>query len=125
MTEQILRPQAFFDLSDPATAAFFEGCAYVWEALPPIKHHVARLTSGGKRIDGTVMDAHVLDRVAPGMRIYGEESFGPIVTIVRVSGMRERPAGRPWAGSGSQIHGTPRSISPATSPRSLIPAACP
>jgi len=43
----------------------------------------AKLVTGGK-VEGTVMDAHVLDRVAPGMRIYGEESFGPIVTIVRV-----------------------------------------
>ena len=56
MTEQKLRPQAFFDLSDPTTDAFFDGCAYVWEALPQIKRHVARLTAGGTRIDGTVMD---------------------------------------------------------------------
>ena len=34
MTNQQLRPQAFFDLSNPDTAAFFDGCDYVWEALP-------------------------------------------------------------------------------------------
>lgn len=56
MNDNDLRPEAFFDLSDPAAAAFFEGCAYVWEALGQIKRHVTRLTAGGTRIDGTVMD---------------------------------------------------------------------
>ncbi|MBP9501867.1 MAG: hypothetical protein KBF17_06900 [Candidatus Promineofilum sp.] len=56
MTDPYLRPDALFDLSDPATAAFFDGCEYVWEALPRIKRHVTRLTEGGRRIDGTVMD---------------------------------------------------------------------
>ena len=56
MSDHHLHPSDFFDLSDPTTAVFFEGCEYVWEALPPIKHHVARLTAGGRRIDGTVMD---------------------------------------------------------------------
>ena len=31
------------------------------------------------------MKATVVDRVTPKMRIYGEESFGPVVTIVRVN----------------------------------------
>jgi NDP-sugar pyrophosphorylase family protein len=51
-----LTPAALFDLSDPTTAAFFDSCDYVWEALAQIKRHVARLTAGGRRIDGTVMD---------------------------------------------------------------------
>ena len=55
MTENLLHPTALFDLSDPATAAFFDGCDYVWEAIPQIKRHVARLTAAGRRIDGTVM----------------------------------------------------------------------
>lgn len=33
---------------------------------------------------GTVMTATVLDRVTRDMRIYGEESFGPVVCVVRV-----------------------------------------
>jgi len=33
--------------------------------------------------NGTVMSATVLDRVVDGMRIYREESFGPIVCIIR------------------------------------------
>ena len=35
-------------------------------------------------VKGTVMSATVLDRVTREMRIYGEESFGPIVCVVRV-----------------------------------------
>ena len=35
------------------------------------------------------MQATVLDCVTPAMRIYEEESFGPVVSIVRVSGDEE------------------------------------
>jgi vanillin dehydrogenase len=45
----------------------------------------AQLAAGG-RCDGTMMQATVLDRVTPAMRIYGEESFGPVVTVVRADG---------------------------------------
>ena len=38
---------------------------------------------------GTILKAAVLDHVAPGMRIYHEESFGPVVTVVRVRGDEE------------------------------------
>ncbi len=48
----------------------------------------ARLAAGGS-IDGTLINAHVLDRVTPDMRIYEEESFGPVTTIVRVKGDAE------------------------------------
>jgi acyl-CoA reductase-like NAD-dependent aldehyde dehydrogenase len=41
----------------------------------------ARLVSGG-RADGTMMPATVLDGVTPDMRIYGEETFGPILSII-------------------------------------------
>jgi acyl-CoA reductase-like NAD-dependent aldehyde dehydrogenase len=48
----------------------------------------ARVAAGGK-VDGTLMSATVVDHVTSTMRIYGEESFGPIVTIVRVNGVDE------------------------------------
>lgn len=38
---------------------------------------------------GTILPATIVDRVTPAMRIYGEETFGPIVTVVRVSGVEE------------------------------------
>ena len=45
----------------------------------------AKLVSGGS-INGTLLNAHVLDHVTPEMRIYEEESFGPVTTIVRAKG---------------------------------------
>jgi acyl-CoA reductase-like NAD-dependent aldehyde dehydrogenase len=42
---------------------------------------------GGR--DGTVLGATVLDGVTPEMRLYTEESFGPVVVVVRVSGVDE------------------------------------
>jgi acyl-CoA reductase-like NAD-dependent aldehyde dehydrogenase len=48
----------------------------------------ARILSGG-RVRGTLIDATVLDHVTPAMRIYAEESFGPIAAIIRVRGVEE------------------------------------
>ncbi|WBY00746.1 aldehyde dehydrogenase [Ramlibacter tataouinensis] len=51
----------------------------------------ARLLCGGKA-DNTLMAATVLDHVTPQMRIYHEESFGPVKPIVRVRGVEEAVA---------------------------------
>lgn len=48
----------------------------------------AKILAGG-RADGTIMEATVLDHVTPAMRIYAEETFGPVVCIVRASGIDE------------------------------------
>jgi acyl-CoA reductase-like NAD-dependent aldehyde dehydrogenase len=48
----------------------------------------ARLLCGGER-EGTIMKATVLDHVTPVMRIYAEESFGPVVSITRVRGVED------------------------------------
>ncbi|MGB6242717.1 MAG: aldehyde dehydrogenase [Castellaniella sp.] len=45
----------------------------------------ARLLCGGKA-DNTLMSATLLDHVTPAMRIYAEETFGPVKAIVRVQG---------------------------------------
>ncbi|MFP6562690.1 aldehyde dehydrogenase [Paraburkholderia sp. B3] len=45
----------------------------------------ATLVCGGKA-DNTLMPATLLDHVTPGMRIYHDESFGPVKPIVRVRG---------------------------------------
>jgi acyl-CoA reductase-like NAD-dependent aldehyde dehydrogenase len=37
----------------------------------------------GGAADGVLMPAHVIDRVTPAMRLFREESFGPVVGIVR------------------------------------------
>ncbi|NKN02255.1 aldehyde dehydrogenase [Rhizobium leguminosarum] len=48
----------------------------------------AKLVAGGKR-SGTVVEATLLDHVTPEMRVYSEESFGPVKPIIRVSGEEE------------------------------------
>ena len=42
----------------------------------------AKLVAGGKA-DGAIMSASVLDHVTPEMKIYHEESFGPVTCVVR------------------------------------------
>ncbi|MDE2607231.1 MAG: aldehyde dehydrogenase [Burkholderiales bacterium] len=48
----------------------------------------AKLVAGGKS-ENTLMPATLLDHVTPAMRIYKEESFGPVKGIVRVRGVEE------------------------------------
>jgi len=47
--------------------------------------HGAKLTAGGQ-IEGSIAQATVLDGVTSEMRIYSEESFGPVVSVIRVRG---------------------------------------
>ncbi|XUY29246.1 aldehyde dehydrogenase [Agrobacterium sp. rho-8.1] len=44
----------------------------------------AKLVAGGKR-QGSVVEATLLDGVTPDMRLYSEESFGPVKPVIRVS----------------------------------------
>jgi acyl-CoA reductase-like NAD-dependent aldehyde dehydrogenase len=56
-----------------------------------IKDAVAKggkVVAGGKRT-GTVVDATVIDNVTSSMRLYNEESFGPVKPIIRVKGVDE------------------------------------
>jgi acyl-CoA reductase-like NAD-dependent aldehyde dehydrogenase len=48
----------------------------------------AKVVAGGKR-NGTVVEATLLDYVKADMKIYSEESFGPVKSIVRVRGVDE------------------------------------
>lgn len=78
----MLRPEDFFDLSDPLVAALFEECAYVWEAVNKIRWHTRRLTRDKRRILGDVEPgAFVSERavyVAEGARIEpGAYVLGP------------------------------------------------
>jgi acyl-CoA reductase-like NAD-dependent aldehyde dehydrogenase len=43
----------------------------------------------GGAADGASMSATIVDRVTPTMEIYDKETFGPITTVVRVSGVEE------------------------------------
>ena len=51
----------------------------------------AKLASGG-HANGALMPATIVDHVRPGMKIYDEETFGPITTVVRVNGSDEAVA---------------------------------
>ena len=51
----------------------------------------AKLLCGGKA-SNTLMPATVLDHVTPAMRIYHEETFGPVKCVVRVQGVEEAVA---------------------------------
>jgi acyl-CoA reductase-like NAD-dependent aldehyde dehydrogenase len=48
----------------------------------------AVIVAGGNA-RGALMDATIVDRVKPGMIIYGEETFGPVTTVVRVRDTEE------------------------------------
>ncbi|HCL64746.1 MAG TPA: salicylaldehyde dehydrogenase [Rhizobium sp.] len=48
----------------------------------------AKIVAGGKRT-GSVVEATVIDGVHTGMRVYAEESFGPVKPVIRVSGEEE------------------------------------
>ncbi len=48
----------------------------------------AKIVTGG-RADGAAMPATIVDHVSPDMAIYDQETFGPITTVVRVSGLEE------------------------------------
>ncbi len=59
------------------------------EAAERIEHLVqdaiakgATLSAGGTR-DGSIMTATLIDKVTPAMKLYAEESFGPVAVVVR------------------------------------------
>ena len=93
--EKLARKAATLVAGDPRLAntplgtVIGEDAAHRLEAL--VRDAVikgAKLIAGG-RVRDTMMDATVLDHVTPAMRIYSEESFGPVVAIVRVNGVEE------------------------------------
>lgn len=56
--------------------------------LDDAQQHGARLACGGKA-EGVIMQPTVVDRVTNAMRLYGEESFGPVVAMMRVKDEEE------------------------------------
>ncbi|MDX1688578.1 MAG: hypothetical protein R3248_11385 [Candidatus Promineifilaceae bacterium] len=78
----MLRPEDFFDLSDPLVDALFEGCTYVWEAVGKIRWHTRRLTRDRRKVLGDIEPgAFVSERavyIAEGARIEpGAYVLGP------------------------------------------------
>jgi acyl-CoA reductase-like NAD-dependent aldehyde dehydrogenase len=50
--------------------------------------HGGTVVAGGKRT-GSVVEATIIDNVTPAMRVYHEESFGPVKPVIRVRGVDE------------------------------------
>ena len=65
----------------------------VGELVEDARAHGATVMSGGAA-DGPLFPPTVLYGVEPGMRVYGEESFGPLASIVVVDGADEAVRGR-------------------------------
>lgn len=56
--------------------------------LEDAKAKGAKVLAGGSR-DGTIVQATVVDNISKDMRIYNEESFGPVKPIIRVKSTEE------------------------------------
>lgn len=56
--------------------------------LEDAKAKGAKVLAGGGR-DGTIVQATVVDNVSKDMRIYNEESFGPVKPVIRVKSTEE------------------------------------
>lgn len=61
-------------------------CDRIGELIDDALAKGAVLAAGG-RGNGTIMPATIVDRVTPAMQLYHEESFGPVVSVVRVRGV--------------------------------------
>jgi acyl-CoA reductase-like NAD-dependent aldehyde dehydrogenase len=75
---------------DPAKGEHILGGVVTAEATRRIEELVAdavakgaKLMAGSGKADGALMDATLLDHVTSSMRIYSEESFGPVVCVMR------------------------------------------
>lgn len=95
----MLAPDDFFEISDELTASFFEGVDYVWQALPHIGRHVARLTEGKQTILGEVMPGAFLGklpifigegaRIEPGAYVHGPAYIAPGAVVRHGAFVRE------------------------------------
>lgn len=94
-----LSPNGFFDLADTFVASFFADCTYVWDAIPQIGAHVARLVGNEQVILGTVMPgAYLSDRpifigegavIEPGAYVQGPAYIGAGATVRHGAYVRE------------------------------------
>lgn len=96
----MLKPEDFFDLSEPRLADLFSDCVYVWEVLSYLEAHVARLTGRGQTILGEVMPgAFISDRpvfigegarIEPGAYVLGPAYIGAGAVVRQGAFVREQ-----------------------------------
>jgi benzaldehyde dehydrogenase (NAD) len=65
-----------------------DAAKHVSELIADAKEKGARIVAGGDA-DGTMLRPTVISGVTTDMRIYGEESFGPVVAVIEVDGTDE------------------------------------
>ncbi|HUW25938.1 MAG TPA: aldehyde dehydrogenase [Gallionella sp.] len=75
---------------DPASGNSLFGAMVDPNAAQKVKHLIddavskgAHLATGNYSIEGAIMQPAVVDKVTPAMSIYKEESFGPVVMVLR------------------------------------------
>jgi NDP-sugar pyrophosphorylase family protein len=103
----MLHPSDFFDLSDTAVAPFFTDCEHVWQAVPRIAAHVARLVGDEQTILGQVMDGAYLGdrpifigegaRIEPGAYVHGPAYIGAGAVVRHGAFVRENVVMLPGA----------------------------
>jgi len=88
-TEKLVAEAARMSLGDPSDPANAIGPMISEQAAIRVKALIddavqkgARLVAGGQR-QAVWLDATILDQVKPSMRIYYEECFGPVASIIR------------------------------------------
>jgi acyl-CoA reductase-like NAD-dependent aldehyde dehydrogenase len=78
------------DPSDPGSAVGplvgGDGAVHVAELVDDAREKGARVLAGGTR-SGALHEPTVLSEVTPAMRIYAEESFGPVVAVIGAAGL--------------------------------------
>ena len=65
-----------------------EAAKRVEDLLEDAVNKGARIVAGGQ-VEGPIMQPTVVDHVTKQMRLYSEESFGPVVAVLRVAGTEE------------------------------------
>ncbi|MBP8000212.1 MAG: glucose-1-phosphate thymidylyltransferase [Chloroflexi bacterium] len=95
----MLQPSDFFDLADPLVAELFAECQYVWDILPRLEEHVARLVGHGRTLRGKVMEGAFISsrplfigegaRIEPGAYIEGPAYIGPGALVRHGAFVRE------------------------------------
>lgn len=95
----MLQPADFFDLQDDQAKSLFHQLEFVWQVLPLLSQHIARLVGDNQTILGEVMDgAYVSDRplfidegarIEPGAYVQGPAYIGRGVVIRHGALVRE------------------------------------
>jgi acyl-CoA reductase-like NAD-dependent aldehyde dehydrogenase len=93
--EKLQLKMATLEAGDPRTGSYPLGAMISREAALRVKGLVEDAVAKGAHLIGTfqlediIMQPVLLDGVTSAMRIYGEESFGPVAAVIRVESVEE------------------------------------